>query len=148
MKIEINVYKKIVFSIPDTLPETGGIIGGKDGVITAVEFDCGTQIGKKCSYSPSVEYLNAVLKDWKEKDITFYGIFHTHYFGVETLSAGDKEYIMKIMNSMPETITKLYFPLVVMPQRKMIAYAAVKEKGQLKILKEKIYFKEEQENEE
>ena len=52
---------------------------------------------------------------------------------METLSAGDREYIIKIMNSMPDAITKLYFPLVVMPQRKIIAYTAEKGKGKLKI---------------
>ena len=63
MKIEINVYRKIIFSIQDTLPETGGVIGGKEGVISAVEFDSGIQTDKQCSYSPNVEYLNTVLRD-------------------------------------------------------------------------------------
>jgi len=57
---------------------------------------------------------------------------------VETLSAGDIFYIEQIMKSMSESIKKLYFPLVVLPQREMVVYVAVKEKEEICIQKETI----------
>lgn len=140
MQIIRQIYEDIFVTIKESPPEIGGILGKQGNLITAVEFDDGIGKGKKCSYSPDVNRLNSIIKLWQEQGINFCGIFHTHYFGVETLSPGDKEYIKNIMNSMPESITKLYFPLIVMPQREMIAYVAVKAKEQLNIYKEKIIF--------
>ena len=56
------------------------------------------------------------------------GIFHVHFFCVDTLSEGDIKYMERIMHAMPETIRKLYFPLVVQPHTKCVPYVAYKEK--------------------
>ena len=138
MRIKKNVLNSICATVHDVPPETGGILGEQSGVIVVVEFDEGMQNQRMCSYSPDVNKLNQVIQLWKEQEIVFCGIFHTHYFGVETLSAGDISYIGQIMKSMPESIKKLYFPLVVLPQREMVAYAAVKEKEKICIHKEPI----------
>lgn len=71
----------------------------------------------------------------EKKEITFYGIFHTHFFGVNTLSIGDKNYIESIMKSMPISIEKLFFPIVVMPQKEIAGYEAQKEVERLIIKK-------------
>ena len=55
--------------------------------------------------------------------IEFLGIFHTHYYGVKTLSDADKDYMRRIMNSMPESIKILYFPVFVFPNNEMVLYA-------------------------
>lgn len=140
MQIDQRIYEDILAVVKDEPPETGGILGEKDGWIAYVEYDEGLNSDKKCSYTPNTKELNKVIQLWKKHGITFCGIFHCHYFGVDTLSNGDKEYIITIMNSMPESIAKLYFPLVVLPQRRIIAYLAVKEKGQVNIYQEKIIF--------
>ena len=49
-----------------------------------------------------------------------------HFGGTESLSEGDKEYIVRIMKVMPKKIGCLYFPVVVMPERKVVAYKAVR----------------------
>ena len=54
------------------------------------------------------------------------GMFHVHFGGTESLSEGDKEYIVRIMEVMPKKIGCLYFPVVVMPERKVVAYKAVR----------------------
>ena len=136
MRIKKNVLNSICAIVSDIPPETGGILGEQSGVIVIVEFDEGIQNQRMCNYSPNVNKLNQVIQLWKKQGIDFCGIFHTHYFGVETLSAGDTSYIEQIMESMPKSIKRLYFPLVVLPQREMVAYVAVKENEEICIQKE------------
>ena len=138
MRIKKNVLNSICATVYDIPPETGGILGEQRGVIVIVEFDEGIRQDRMCSYSPDVNKLNQVIQLWKKQGIAFCGIFHTHYFGVETLSAGDISYIEQIMENMPKSIKKLYFPLVVLPQREMVAYVAVKENEEICIQKETI----------
>lgn len=142
MKIRKKVYHDILTMVKETSPESGGIIGGRNGVIEFAEYDAGIPQGRMCSYSPDVQRLNQVITKWEQQDITFCGMFHTHYFRVETLSEGDISYIKKIMDSMPERIEKLYFPLVVLPQKEMIVYTAIKSKEQKNviILKEELEY--------
>ena len=147
MKINQQVYNRIVTTVKEIPPESGGILGEKNGVIEFVEYDSGIPQGRMCSYSPNVQRLNYVIAEWEQQGITFCGMFHTHYFGVETLSEGDISYIKKIMSSMPKDITKLYFPLVVLPQREMIVYTARRNVEQNDVWKEVTILKEELEYE-
>ena len=71
MRIYKQVYEDIVLSVKDIPPESGGILGEKDGVIQFVEYDEGKKDRKKCSYSPNVEKLNLVIQDWQKKEIQF-----------------------------------------------------------------------------
>lgn len=52
--------------------------------------------------------------------------FHSHHFGVRSLSEGDKKYICTIMKSMPKNVKCIYFPIVVMPDRDFVVYKACK----------------------
>ncbi len=131
MKITCNVYNKIILSQRDTPPETGGILGGINGTVTAAELDKGMQTREGCCYSPNVKAINETIKSWQQDNILFMGIFHTHFFGVKTLSLADKSYIEKIMKNMPSFIEGLYFPLIVMPQKEMIVYKATTNKERL-----------------
>jgi hypothetical protein len=124
MKIKRNVYEEILSLQRVLPPETGGILGSKDGVIVASCFDAGIQSKKMCSYIPDTDKLNSVIKQWQQKNVLFMGIYHTHFFNVDTLSNGDVEYIEKIFYSMPSVIDHLYFPLVVMPNKKIVCYVA------------------------
>ena len=138
MRICRDIYNNILISVNNIPPESGGILGAKDEIIQFVAYDEGVKNGKMCNYSPNVEKLNLVIQDWQEKGIMFCGIFHTHFFGVETLSEDDTLYIKAIMKQMPIEIEKLFFPIVVLPQRDMIVYVANREQEQLIIRKDTI----------
>lgn len=143
MRINRIMYEKILNEVRGTFPEMGGILGGVEGIVTQLFLDEGIENEKKCSYTPNVFKLNEIIREWDDKGIEFYGIFHTHCYGSGGLSEGDTRYMKEIMESMPKTVKKLYFPVVVFPQKEMVAYVALLEKGQLIIKEEKILLEEE-----
>lgn len=115
-------------SVSDLPPETGGILGSTDGIrIDRVVMDLprGDQL-KMCAYFPNVAFLNQTIAQWLANGVSFMGIFHTHFFGVKTLSFGDRKYINEIMKAMPSAVDTLYFPLFVLPEREMICYKALR----------------------
>lgn len=94
MKMVKSVYKKILDNVPTHMPETGGMLGGQDGTVTKVVFDDGKDDDfRRCHYTPNVTMLNSCLVEWSESGIEFYGLFHTHFYGVSSLSKGDEIYI-------------------------------------------------------
>ena len=107
-------------------PESGGILGGRNDVVTNICLDKGILGKHPCSYTPDTRFLNQKINQWVETGIQFMGMFHVHFGGTESLSEGDKEYIVRIMEVMPKKIGCLYFPVVVMPERKVVAYKAVR----------------------
>lgn len=123
------VYEKVLLQLPEYPPEIGGIFGERQGVIDLYWVDRGiNNKGRKCcSYEPNTQMLNKMIERWNEKGIAFAGIFHTHFWGNKSLSEGDIQYIRKIMIHMPETIEKLYFPIITMPEKEMFAYVAIKD---------------------
>lgn len=141
MYIVSEIYERIVEETPNYLPEIGGILGGYNGVICCVVFDHGTQKQniRKCHYTPDTEYLNRCIEDWENNEIDFYGIFHTHFFSVATLSGGDKRYMERIMQSMPNEKNELYFPVIVLPERKMVSYLCKRNAGKIEITEDRIH---------
>ena len=131
MKILQKTYDQIIFESRKIPYETGGILGGANGVITISQFDDGLPSTRMCSYIPNTRKLNLTIKKWQQSNITFMGIYHTHFWNVETLSVNDEAYINKIMYCMPGVIEQLYFPLVVMPNPKLVSYTAKKVSGEL-----------------
>lgn len=147
MNITRNIYEQIINNVPADPPESGGILGtDKSGDIRFAEFDEGLHNGsysKKCIYAPDVEFMNVCIKKWEELGIQFCGIFHTHFHGVSSMSKGDMRYIYRIMDAMPQTIEKLYFPIIVLPGREMKAYYCLRERKRLRILCDDIEIVEE-----
>lgn len=137
MTICEHVYIQMKKYIPDVPPEMGGLIGGRNGVITTVAFDRGIS-GSMCSYMPDVYRMNRMIKRWELKNIEFLGIFHTHFWGIRTLSKSDKEYMVQILNAMPENITQLYFPVFVLPERNLTPYVAKRLKPDVLIQEEEL----------
>lgn len=129
MKILKEVFIKMNNSISGEPPEIGGILGNKgNGIISHFIMDNVTERPiKMCSYSPDVDFLNECIDGWQKDGIKFSGIFHTHFAGVKTLSKSDKEYILRIMQAMPDEIISLYFPVFVLPDRELVCYRANKE---------------------
>lgn len=112
MDISIKIIDRIyqVFQSPDR--EYGGILGGRDGVITEFVFDkglCNENIG---TYIPDIEFLNGCIDKWQNEDIAFYGIIHNHLTEYAELSGEDVKCIETIMNAMPSNIEYLYFPVI------------------------------------
>ncbi len=138
MKIHQNVIESILQKMPTIPPEKGGIIGGKDGVVTVWEYDEGyTRSG--CVYYPNVEHLNAVIASWIENGLDFMGILHVHFGNARTLSKGDISYIERILRAMPDTVTRLSFPIIVQPDREIVSYVAqIDFSGKLLIEKEEV----------
>ena len=121
-----SVFDEIVNIMIDKPPEIGGIIGGDKDIVKKHYLDSGVTSDRACSYTPNVSLLNAVIFEWATEGIQFMGIYHTHFFGVQTLSEGDIRYINKILYSMPIEIELLYFPLIVFPSRFVVCYKAIK----------------------
>lgn len=124
MKIKRELCDEIFTKVGELPPEIGGILGGIKDDVMVVEFDKCEIRQRRCSYTPNVNYLNTVIDFWEKEKIKFLGIFHSHYFGVKSLSEGDQKYIYTIMRNMPDDIPKLYFPIVVMPDKEIVVYKA------------------------
>jgi hypothetical protein len=99
-----SVMGEILKKLPCEPPEIGGILGGKNGVVTCHVLDYGKTGGSPCSYTPNIAYLNRKIEEWFKDGIEFMGIFHVHFGGAESLSPGDKLYIGQILEAMPEEI--------------------------------------------
>lgn len=140
MKISRIAFNKLNTMISDEPPETGGILGSKNyNIITDIIRDeIKKSSDKMCCYEPNVDFLNQHIERWAEKGVAFKGVFHTHFFGVKTLSCADEKYISAIMKSMPEKITHLYFPVFVLPSRELICYRAEKANKEIKIFYEDV----------
>lgn len=124
MKILSTVYDYLLRETPLLPPETGGILGGQNGFVTHYCFDKGQcALTSPAHYQPNTELLNQVIQEWQVCKIQFYGLFHSHYSNDTQLSLGDREYITKIMLTMPSGIRTLYFPLI-LPRKAMIGYRA------------------------
>lgn len=138
MKITAGVCRRILNAMPMKPPEIGGILGSSDGIISRYQLDDGRNSGCGCFYSPDVTRLNTTIKAWQREEIAFRGIFHTHFFGVCTLSEGDIRYINTIMECMPSSIEHLYFPLVVLPEKQIVPFIAVRNGRTIEITKDEL----------
>lgn len=138
MKLLINkdILNKLRTQISNEPPESGGIFGSQNDVITKIAFDKINNICHACSYYPNIKYLNSIIEEWGKQGIRFAGIFHTHFADVSTLSSGDKEYIKRILLAMPDNVDKLYFPVYALPSRNLTMYCACINNNELRICTE------------
>jgi len=132
MKINKNIYHLMVNRYFDSYIETGGILGGSNGIVTNFIFDIGLSGSDRRHYYPNTDKLNACLLEWQESGIEFYGIIHSHLTNETSLSKGDKSYIKKIMLSMPADIKELFFPIVI-PRKEIILYKARRLRNEINI---------------
>ena len=110
MKIERSVLQRIVATVGSAAPETGGVLGIKDGVVCEFYFD-ESAIPQAHEYCPNTGAINAQLEEWAQRGIAFAGIIHSHPNGCALLSKGDTEGIATIVNAIPR-FERLYFPIV------------------------------------
>ncbi len=140
MKIEKRILDEIINRTPALPPESGGILGGQNGVVTRYCADAGVA-HMPARYAPNVDMLNAAITQWRTEGVELYGIYHSHYAKDRMLSKGDMAYIERLMGSLPPSIRSLYFPIV-LPRKKVIVYRADRAGGMLCIVCEKIEINE------
>ena len=67
--LTVLIKEGVLFSIKNTvgnlIPETGGIIGQKDGVVCKFYFDDDSKSGR-AYYCPNVHTLNEIIHKWGE----------------------------------------------------------------------------------
>lgn len=112
-------------------PEQGGILGMKDGVISAFVLDNSEQKTESAEYSPNTQFLNRQIEKWADEGIEFCGILHSHPSGQTTLSGSDMEYIKELYHVNP-WLEKTYFPLII-DGCDMIIYAVEKSNGKIEV---------------
>ena len=112
-------------------PEQGGILGMKDGVISAFVLDNSEQKTESAEYSPNTQFLNRQIEKWADEEIEFCGILHSHPSGQTTLSGSDMEYIKELYHVNP-WLEKTYFPLII-DGCDMIIYAVEKSNGKIEV---------------
>lgn len=132
MKLSFNIYKTLLEIPPTVPPEIGGILGGKNGEIFKIAFDKNTKNYNSAVYNPNIDYLNEIITHWENQGIDFVGLFHTHMQDNITLSNDDIVNIKNIMRSMPNTISNLYFPIVI-PKKEIFPYIAKKDNNRISI---------------
>lgn len=133
VRIQERVLQKIMKLCRSVPPETGGYIGKKIDVICEFEFDPGITRSNTGIYVPDVFRLNAVMKTWNDKGISFCGILHTHLPGQELLSEGDRKFISDIMVLNKQLFESLYFPIVI-PGYGFYLYQANRKADKLEIV--------------
>lgn len=138
MQIRKSIYIYLMQSTPVSPIETGGILGGRNGIITHCKFDTGkNSIRSYGIYTPDTTFLNQYIQTWAKNDISFYGIFHSHYPISTELSLSDKRYISQIMVALFPQVTTLYFPIVI-PHSHMSVYRACIDSSGVSIFRDEI----------
>ena len=121
MRISRSLATDLLQNTPSAPPESGGILGAKDGIVTDYFADKGlpdkTGYG---TYAPNTTLLNEIIGNWAKDDIDFCGLYHTHLPGGISLSDADKEYIREILIAAKKD--KLFFPILL--DNQMIVYCA------------------------
>lgn len=112
MKLQIttDAYQSIVTKIGSGIPEKGGILMGKDGIVTDFIFDENAHTTGS-TYSLNVAYLNPLIKKLKQQGKQLMGIIHSHPYGCSELSYPDKEYFTSQFKNFPD-LDFMYTPIV------------------------------------
>lgn len=137
MKISKEINNVIHNSFKNCQRECGGIIGGFNDIVTTFEFDNGLYNENSGCYIPNTKLLNQCIEEWYSKNISFYGIIHNHLTQYASLSNDDFKYIKKIMLSMPQSIDKLYFPIV-LPKHTINSFKAIRKENEISIVSDDI----------
>lgn len=147
MKISKSVYEQII-SLPETNIENAYLLGStKPDIIDVLEnTESVSGKGTKVSFVPNVKKWNKLIETWSKNGISFAGILHTHYYGVENLSCDDIKYIDAITMDIQDGHRKICFPVLVFPEKKLVLYLADRKSGKLTINKEKYFIREVKDN--
>ena len=111
-RITTDAHLQIVKTLGSKLPEQGGILMGRrtDGVITDFVFDEFAETSSS-TYSLNINYLNPIIKKFKDDDKELLGIIHSHPYGCRKLSRQDQEYFAGVLNKAKD-VDYLFTPIV------------------------------------
>ena len=132
MRITKSAYEMIWNSFCPVPPESGGILGMRDGIVCAYLHDRSVQTTLSAEYVPDVFWMNRCIEEWHKQGVDFAGIIHSHPSCQDSLSDSDIAYIHRIMTSLPQTVSKLYFPLII-PNKKLVGVVAYRRKSGMEI---------------
>ena len=138
MNITKELYYQILSHIPICPPECGGIIAGKNNIVSHFCID-EQGIASANEYMPNIKYINETIELWRKNNIDFLGIFHTHPESGRVLSKSDITYITKIMTNISDENIHLYFPIII-PRKEIISYYSQIVNGDIQILNDEINF--------
>ena len=110
LKMTLQVLLKVISTIGCQKAETGGILGGKDDVITHYHFD-DTSNTTKVTYSPNVDVVNNKLEQWNDLQIRLISFFHSHPGKHNRPSVGDLSYAKVILNGIDD-MECLWLPII------------------------------------
>lgn len=105
--IKRTVYQDILnlFSLEK---EDGGILGIKDGIISAFFFNPGTNLD---SYHIDTKKFSMVVEEWEEQGIDFIGFVHSHPYGDSEPSLKDFSYLKAFQKANPD-LKCIHFPVI------------------------------------
>lgn len=108
--IAANVLEEIKAAL--RLPEMGGILGVRDNRTVTEFYHDNTGKTTARNYTPDIDSLNMVLRDWKRCGIEFVGFVHSHPPNKKTLSNIDIKFAKKIKThcGMNEILMLIYLP--------------------------------------
>ena len=141
MNITSDILNFIISEVPIQKKEMGGLLGyDKNRTIVSTILDRGLHKDTHdYTYYPNIPLFNKTISEWAENDISFAGIFHTHYSDQADLSTADIIYIEKILLSLPKEIDVLFFPLLLIPSKAFIPFEAIiDEKGTIHIREDRL----------
>jgi hypothetical protein len=111
IKINEDVFNSIKDKIGTLKPETGGLLGSKDGYLIDNFFFDESAETNETTYTPNTDFLNDLIeKDWQIKGINVIGFVHSHPNGNLNPSEDDIIYANKIMDALGMDI--FYMPIV------------------------------------
>ena len=118
--IDYSIYRSIIDIIGNSPIESGGIIGIKNNTVCSFYFDCFAKHNDS-SYTPSINILNDIIKEWKKEEIDFIGIVHSHPNGYKLPSKNDTLYARMLLDT-NENLPFVIFPIVTMDDEEIFIF--------------------------
>jgi len=137
LRMTRQVYEAIRHSVGRQPAEHGGLLGGRNGVVTAFHFDR-TAHRTGATYSPDAEALNELLTwDWNPRNLRLLGFVHSHPPGVRHPSGGDLGYARRILEHNPH-LDRLLLPIVMTEPDtghfELLPFAAVRDGKEVRVV--------------
>lgn len=107
MRICESAFNAIVDHIAAKPAETGGALFGHESDMTIRKFIPDVNAATtRTTYTINTEFLNPIVKRlWNEEGLSLIGIIHSHPQGYSTLSAPDRDYFSRFL----QTIKRPFF---------------------------------------
>ena len=138
MVVLAGVYHQILDECSSGSVESGGILGGANGVVNVFQLDIAPDVATAGAYSPNVDFLNTCLTGWAQQGHDFCGMVHSHFQDDCRLSCADLKYIARILNAMPMWIDRLYFPLVFPRSKQMLSFLAIRTESGIELVDDEV----------